>query len=270
MLLKDGKTNSETTAGLGNNETNANSTNHYVQTYMMENTENQIKRFNYEFECLALQSIRDGNIETIQATNTVLMDAASRLSFGKMAHNTLKQQEYLTCTFIALATRAAIEGGADVLSAYALSDVFLQRLAKATAIHDMNEISTDVRISFLNLVKEANTVKSASFYVKRAKSYVKANLNKHFKLCDIAAHVGLSKQYLSRLFTASEGMSLMDYTRKKRVEAATDMLRNTGKSIPEIAAYLCFTSQSYFGAVFKKLKGVSPLQYRINNRLVDI
>ena len=270
VLKSDGKINSDAAVGNGCDDMSANSTGQFAQAYMMENTENQIKRFSYEFECLILHGIRDGNLATIQATRTMLLDAASRLSSGKVAHCPIKQHEYLACTFIALATRAAIEGGVDVLNAYALSDVLLQRLAKATCISAIDEIIRDVRISFLNLVKEANMVINASFYVKKAKSYVKGNLNRHFKLEDVAAHVGLSKQYLSKLFSASEGMGIMDCARLKRVEAAAEMLRNTGKSIPEIAAYLCFPSQSYFGAVFKKIKGVTPHHYRISNRLVDI
>ena len=270
MLKRNGNLNSEKTHNFENDDLSTNQSHQLAQAYMLENTENQIRRFSYEFECQILQGIRDGNHETIQATRRVLLDTASRLSSGKVAHNPLKQQEYLACTFIVLATRAAIEGGVDVLNAYALSDVFLQRLAKSATAREIDEISNDVRVSFLNLVKEANSVKNASYYVKRAKSYIKSNLNKHFKLEDIAAHVGLSKQYLSKLFSTKEGKNLTEYARQKRVDAAADMLRNTGKSIPEIATYLCFASQSYFGAVFKKLKGVTPLQYRISNRLVDI
>lgn len=40
------------------------------------------------------------------------------------------------------------------------------------------------------------------------------------------------------------------------------MLLNTGFSITEIAYSSGFNDSNYFGDVFKRIKGVSPLQYR--------
>ena len=47
-----------------------------------------------------------------------------------------------------------------------------------------------------------------------------------------------------------------------RIKHACDMLLNTGFSITEIAYSSGFNDSNYFGDVFKRIKGVSPLQYR--------
>ena len=54
----------------------------------------------------------------------------------------------------------------------------------------------------------------------------------------------------------------MHYTRKKRIEAAANMLKYSQESIITIANYLCFPSQSHFTAVFKEFKGITPQKYR--------
>ena len=44
------------------------------------------------------------------------------------------------------------------------------------------------------------------------------------------------------------------------------LLTETGMSLAEIAGNLGFSSPSYFSQSFRKVQGVSPLQYRIRNR----
>ena len=51
-----------------------------------------------------------------------------------------------------------------------------------------------------------------------------------------------------------------------RVERAVNLLVYSDESIPDIAEYVNFPSQSYFGRVFKERKGMTPKQYRDKNK----
>ena len=45
------------------------------------------------------------------------------------------------------------------------------------------------------------------------------------------------------------------------------LLRNTSKSIKELAAHMNFPSQSFFGKYFKEHVGMTPMSYRKANSL---
>jgi len=94
-------------------------------------------------------------------------------------------------------------------------------------------------------------------------------LNKHFTVDDVANEVGVNKFYLMKRFSELEGMGIQQYAQLKRVEAAANMLKFSNEPISVIAEYMCFSSQSHFGKVFKKYKGLTPQSYRNKNKLID-
>ena len=91
-------------------------------------------------------------------------------------------------------------------------------------------------------------------------------MGKHYRekiyLEDIAENLGVSSTYLSRLFRKETGICLQDYITEFRVERAANLLIYSNESLPRIAEYVNFPSQSYFGKVFKKYKQMTPRKYR--------
>lgn len=57
-------------------------------------------------------------------------------------------------------------------------------------------------------------------------------------------------------------MTMREYLIRERIEAAEFMLSTGSRSIPETASLLRFCDQSYFTAVFGRIKGMTPKQYR--------
>ena len=57
-------------------------------------------------------------------------------------------------------------------------------------------------------------------------------------------------------------MNLSSYIQEQQIARAKDYLKNSDKSILEIATYLGFSSQGYFQNVFKKHTGMTPKQFR--------
>jgi transcriptional regulator GlxA family with amidase domain len=54
----------------------------------------------------------------------------------------------------------------------------------------------------------------------------------------------------------------MEYVMRIRLNKAKGLLRNTNKSIEEVAFECGFSSANYFGLIFKKEIGLSPLNYK--------
>lgn len=92
--------------------------------------------------------------------------------------------------------------------------------------------------------------------------YMKEDLG----LDSIAEALNMSPVYLGRLIKKHTSKSLVDMINEARIGKAEEMLRDTDKLIAVIAGDTGFTSNSYFGRVFKKYKGISPNEYRMQAR----
>jgi AraC-like DNA-binding protein len=74
--------------------------------------------------------------------------------------------------------------------------------------------------------------------------------------------VGVSEDYLSRVFSRELGVPPWDYLNRYRVLRAKELLRKTTENIGNVARQVGFKDQAYFSRVFHKLTGLSPQAFR--------
>lgn len=97
---------------------------------------------------------------------------------------------------------------------------------------------------------------------ERVKRYVKSHIFEDFSREDVAEHVHMSPEHLSRLFKRSEGLTLVDYIQEQKIETAKELLKSSQLAVGEIASWLGYKNFAYFSGLFKKYTGVTPLNYR--------
>lgn len=101
--------------------------------------------------------------------------------------------------------------------------------------------------------------------VGRVKRYVQENLNGDTSLDTLAELVGLSPEYLLRLFRRSESVTILQYINDLKIIKAKNLISDRRMQIKEIAYELGFSSSGYFGRFFKSKTGLSPQSYREQN-----
>lgn len=239
-----------------------------VQKYMLERSENGDVHVSYQEEQILLSHIRTGNLEALQNASS-LGKPSDLQRLGKMSDSPLKQLEYACCSFVTLATRAAVDGGLDADTAYSISDVYLQRLAKCRTGTEILALLEEAKFGFANAVRSSRRNPARLSYLEQAKTYIANHLNREFDLETMAGEIGLNPSYLSRKFKEYEHMGIAEYTRRMRIQAACNMLKYSDAGISAISQYLCFHSQSYFGAIFKEYTGLSPRKYREKEKVTD-
>lgn len=94
-------------------------------------------------------------------------------------------------------------------------------------------------------------------------NYIEENLKENLTIDIIADQIGYSKYYLNRLFSIYTGISIMDYVRKRRLNASMAELI-TDKRIVDIALDYNYSSERSFSRAFTKEFGESPSHYRHN------
>ena len=95
---------------------------------------------------------------------------------------------------------------------------------------------------------------------------VKKYISEHFKedidRNGIASVAFITPNYLSKRFRIEIGMSLREYINQLRIEEAKRLLLSTNLSVSDIAVEVGYDNISYFSTVFRKLCGVSPVDWR--------
>jgi AraC family transcriptional regulator len=93
--------------------------------------------------------------------------------------------------------------------------------------------------------------------LKRAMAYVDDRIGLPITLESWAGEIGMSQFYFARSFKATTGLSPYQYVIERKVFFAKVLLASR-LSVTEVAARLCFSSSSHFGAVFKERVGLTP------------
>ena len=102
--------------------------------------------------------------------------------------------------------------------------------------------------------------KEGNRYVRRVEDYIRALYMQPLRVEDIARSLNLDRRYLSRLFKAQMGVSILEFLISVRMENAVRQL-DAGASVKEAAQLSGYSDVSNFSKMFKKRYGKSPKDF---------
>lgn len=152
-----------------------------------------------------------------------------------------------------------------VLTSQKLTDEEMQLLNQGVAavlgkgLFSAQETLTQIERS---LSRNKNLGTEARRIARRAMVYIHDHYADALGRKEIAAHVGVSQEHLSSCFHREVGVPLVNYVERYRLLRAKELLLTTEKSITEIALEVGFNDSSYFGRIFRRENGISPLAFR--------
>jgi len=98
--------------------------------------------------------------------------------------------------------------------------------------------------------------------VFQAMGFIQDHFKEDISRSDIAGHLSVNEQYLSRCFNKEIGIGPMAYLSRYRIEQAKRLLDERKLSITQVALEVGISSQSYFSRIFQQETGVSPSAYQ--------
>lgn len=216
------------------------------------------KNHTYQEEERLYRCIREGNVAYLEQHVDDI-----ELPHPILLEDVKKNEEYMAVTGISLAARAAVEGGISSKEAFLYNDLYLKKIAACKDIQEIHKINGECYLQFACLVRDRKRKEtSLNRHVEECKKAIVARRFEQITIDELAKEVGISREYLQKLFKQHEGISITAYMIDKKLEAACNMLIFSDRKISEIADYLHFGSVSHFSLVFKRKKGQSPKEYR--------
>lgn len=107
---------------------------------------------------------------------------------------------------------------------------------------------------------------AASTIDNRLLSYIERNCGEKLLVKEMASLCGYSAEHFSRLFKEYTGRSPVEYISESRIKKAKNLLLNTEKPIESIISECGFSNRTEFFKKFYALEGVTPLQFRKNQK----
>ena len=214
----------------------------------------------YKIEQKIWQYVKEGKKEKLmEHLESIDMDTLSVLS--KKSH--IRNMKNQVIIYIALATRAAIEGGLYPEIAYAMNDVSIQKVEETEELQKIFFIGDSLVFDLIDRMNE-NKVSMYSKPVNMCKNYIFNHIFDPITIQELADLVHLNPVYLSQLFKKETSKPLGKYIQEMKLTEAGKLLVQTDYAIAEICMMLQFNSQSHFTSLFKQFTGITPKQYRSN------
>ncbi len=210
-------------------------------------------------EQILLHMVRNGDLDYQSA-----LHASAMLSNGVhlQGNAPLRQKKDSSIVFCSIVCRAASEGGLSPEEGYSLGDAYIQNMEDAGNLDELASVTVKMYDDFIRRVHRCRTNPQLSPAVQKCCDYIEMNLARPIRAADLAALAGYSGYYITKKFKQETGYSIHDYVKFAKVERAKVLLRDPELSVLDISEQLGFSTQSYFGQVFKEIAGMTPGQFR--------
>ena len=212
----------------------------------------------YDQEVRELNSIRNGDLESFQKSIRETYSGSE----GRLSENQIRQEKNIAICVITLASRAAIEGGVLPEMAFSMVDAYIMQVEKMSDIVEIRSFMRKAEQTFLERVQENKKPKVKNMLVEDTKKYIFQHLHSRIEIGNIGNEIGANTTYLSELFHKTEGITIQKYIQREKIKLAKNMLQYSEYKTEDIANYLGFCSQSYFGKVFREYENLTPNQFR--------
>ncbi|WP_316809909.1 GlxA family transcriptional regulator [Pedobacter heparinus] len=98
--------------------------------------------------------------------------------------------------------------------------------------------------------------------VKEAQAYIELKLDEKISIEDLSSMFAVGRRNFDRRFIKATGNTPIEYTQRVKIESAKKALETTRKTINEVMYEVGYSDVKAFREVFKKITGISPLEYK--------
>lgn len=103
--------------------------------------------------------------------------------------------------------------------------------------------------------------------IQEAANYLYSHYQEPLTLKGMAQMAHMSPAYFSKKFHRLTGFGFKEYLTHVRIQAAAEQLLSGKQSVTEVALNCGYSDGNYFGDAFRKIKGMSPNQFRKKNQI---
>jgi transcriptional regulator GlxA family with amidase domain len=98
--------------------------------------------------------------------------------------------------------------------------------------------------------------------IKEAQTYIENRISEKITIEVLSAKFAIGRRNFDRRFIKATGNTPVEYAQRVKIEAAKKAFETTRKTVNEVMYDVGYTDVKAFRQVFRKITGISPLEYR--------
>jgi transcriptional regulator GlxA family with amidase domain len=98
--------------------------------------------------------------------------------------------------------------------------------------------------------------------VQKAQTYIEQHLEEKISITDLSSMFNVGRRNFDRRFIKATGNTPIEYSQRVKIEAAKKAFETNRKTINEVMYEVGYSDIKAFREVFRKVTGMSPLEYK--------
>ncbi|MEO5984447.1 MAG: helix-turn-helix domain-containing protein, partial [Ferruginibacter sp.] len=98
--------------------------------------------------------------------------------------------------------------------------------------------------------------------VKKIQEFIENNFQEKITIDQLATMQALGRRNLERRFKKATSNTVVEYIQRVKIEAAKNSLESSRENVNEVMYYVGYSDPKAFRSTFRKITGLSPLEYR--------
>jgi AraC-like DNA-binding protein len=226
----------------------------------IENYPSQIEQVSDLSEKELLSYIEFGNTTAVEI---LLKDMESQAGiFSSLAPDATRSFKNYFIFSIGIVSRAAMKGGLDYSIASAIQGSYLNQIENLDSYTDIFNLLKQMYLDYTRRTSRYRSLLTDSPVVNKIHKDVHAHLYEKITPTILSEHLRMNCSYLCRHFKQETGKTISGYINEIKIQECIRLLEATGMSLIQISEQLGFSSQNYLHTVFKKVTGMTPMEYR--------
>lgn len=219
-----------------------------------------VETYPYELECQLIAKVKIGDRT---GAKEILNSLLGQILFHNPGNINLLKARLVE--LLSVLSRAAAQGGVDI---NALLSKNLEYINKVLTIDTQEDICIWISHALDEFIESVYNSQDAHkmSQLKPVIEYMQTFYDQPLTLAGIAKVAHLSVSRLAHLFREQMGITLIDYLTNIRINHAKRMLLTTELNCTRICFEIGYNNQSYFTRVFKQITGLTPRQFRAQNK----
>ncbi len=226
----------------------------------------EIEKSNYyDYERRFLTLIKNGMTDQL---TRMWQEASGNVMTSGSEYTSLRTAKDKCIIAIGIVSNAVLETGIPQEDIYRMRNAYITKTENCHDIKKLVDLRFNMMVDFCQQV-EYEKYKNVSDVpiVNQAVAYINEHCDRRITLQELADHVHASKSYFCSEFSKSMGVSVIAYIQAQKIKRAKQFLVLSEKPLSEISELLSFSSQSYFQNIFKRITGMTPTQFRKQNKM---
>ncbi|MBA2563776.1 MAG: helix-turn-helix domain-containing protein [Chitinophagaceae bacterium] len=129
------------------------------------------------------------------------------------------------------------------------------------------EIERDNQLSFVIFQGQKDHDDEA---IKKAQEFIENNFEEKIMVDQLASRLALGKRNFERRFKKATSNTVAEYIQRVKIEAAKWSLESSRENVNEAMYKVGYTDPKAFRVSFKKITGLSPIEYRNKYRQIAV